>query len=113
MKTTSREADQVLERKLLWLDESRISGRGPGPEFEEEMSARQSLYWVGGYGRDGYAGKIQANRGSYLDDMMGRSTKRAVMIGLPGGMAMSHLNDTRRQQQRDADHSQQSQPGGA
>jgi len=102
-----------VKRKLLWLGKSRISGRGPGPQLEEEMSARQSLDWVGGYGGDGYAGKIEANRGSYLDDMMSRSTKRAVMIGLPGRMVMSHLNDARRQQQRDADHSQQSQPGGA
>jgi len=71
------------------------------------MPAWQLEGWFRNYGSDTQAGKIERDQRDNLDDVMRRSAKGAIVIGLPGWMAVGDLDDPTHQDQRNAHNSQQ------
>lgn len=62
---------------------------------------------------DGLAGYIKSDERDDLNGLMRGDAKRAVRVGVAGGVAMHHLHDSNHQHQRDADDPYKSYPGGA
>ncbi|HEX5235103.1 MAG TPA: hypothetical protein VFW25_07215 [Silvibacterium sp.] len=52
---------------------------------------------------DGLAGYIQGDEGDDLNGLMRGDAQRAFRIGVAGWVAMSHLQDSDHQHERDAD----------
>ena len=62
---------------------------------------------------DGLARYIEGNERDNLNGLMRADAKRAIGIGVSGGVTMHRLHHSNHQNQRDADHPDQSNPGGA